>query len=174
MKRVLQEHQTGQTVVRAVPSPSCPPAAVLLDNTFSAISSGTERARVQLSQMPVLGKAGERPDLVRESSPARRDRVRSTLQTVQRRLSEEVPVGYSCAGTVVEVGERSRGLLPGDRFACAGSTARCAEFATVPASWADTAPDSRDIRPTRSERRAARRGPRALGRTRLRSPRERC
>jgi predicted dehydrogenase len=142
MKQVLQEHRTGQTVVRAVPLPACPPGGVLVHNAFSAISSGTERARVQLSQKSLLGKARERPDLVREVvARARRDGVRPTLVIVHRRLSEEVPVGYSCAGTVVEVGEHARDLLPGDRVACAGGTARHAEFVSVPANLCVPVPD---------------------------------
>jgi len=142
MKQVLQERRTGQTVVRVVPRPPCPPGGVLVRNRFSTISSGTERARVKLSQKSLLGKARERPDLVREVvARARRDGVQDTLQTVQRRLEEETSVGYSCAGTVVEVGEHVRDLLPGDRVACAGDTAGHAEFVAVPANLCVRIPD---------------------------------
>jgi predicted dehydrogenase len=142
MKQVLQERRTGQTVVRVVPRPPCPPGGVLVRNRFSTISSGTERARVQLSQKSLLGKARERPDLVREVvARARRDGVQATLQTIQRRLAEETSVGYSCSGTVVEVGEHVRGLLPGDRVACAGDTAGHAEFVAVPANLCVQVPD---------------------------------
>ena len=135
MKQVLQVRQSGQTVVRTVPRPPCAPGGVLVHNAFSVISSGTERARVQLSQKSLLGKARERPDLVREVwDRTRRDGVRATMQVVQHRLAEETPVGYSCAGTVVEVGEHVRGLLPGDVVACAGGTANHAEFVSVPAN----------------------------------------
>jgi predicted dehydrogenase len=142
MQQVLQEQRTGETVVRAVPVPRCPPGGVLVHNSFSAISSGTERARVQLSQKSLLGKAHERPDLVREViARARRDGVKATVQAVQRRLGQEVAVGYSSAGTVVEVGEHARGLLPGDRVACAGDTASHAEFVAVPANLCVRVPD---------------------------------
>jgi len=142
MKQVLQERRTGQTVVRVVPRPPCPPGGVLVRNRFSTISSGTERARVQLSQKSLLGKARERPDLVREVvARARRDGVQATLQMVQRRLEEETSVGYSCAGTVVEVGEHVRDLMPGDRVACAGDTAGHAEFVAVPANLCVRIPD---------------------------------
>ncbi len=142
MKQVLQERRTGQTVVRVVPRPPCPPGGVLVRNRFSTISSGTERARVQLSQKSLLGKARDRPDLVREVvARARRDGVQATLQMVQRRLEEETSVGYSCAGTVIEVGEHVRDLLPGDRVACAGDTAGHAEFVAVPANLCVRVPD---------------------------------
>ena len=142
MQQVLQEHRSGETVVRSVPIPRCSPGGVLVRNSFSAISSGTERARVRLSQKSLLGKAHERPDLVREVvARARRDGVKATMHAVQRRLSQEVAVGYSCAGTVVEVGERARDLRPGDRVACAGATASHAEFVTVPANLCVRVPD---------------------------------
>ena len=142
MQQVLQEHRTGRTVVRAVPQPPCPPGGVLVRNSFSAISSGTERARVQLSQKSLLGKARERPDLVREVvARARRDGVRTTLQAVQRRLNQDTAVGYSCAGTVIEVGEHARDFLPGDRVACAGATASHAEIVAVPANLCARVPE---------------------------------
>jgi predicted dehydrogenase/threonine dehydrogenase-like Zn-dependent dehydrogenase len=142
MRQVLQEHRSGRTTVALVPPPPCPPGGVLVQNGFSAISSGTERARVQLSKKSLLGKARERPDLVREVvARARRDGIASTLQAVQRRLGEEIAVGYSCAGTVVEVGEHARGILPGQRVACAGATASHADYVAVPANLCVPVPD---------------------------------
>ncbi|HEX3832890.1 MAG TPA: bi-domain-containing oxidoreductase [Solirubrobacteraceae bacterium] len=133
MKQVLQVPQNGRTVVRTVPRPPCPPGGVLVHNAYSAISSGTERARVELSRKSLVGKARERPDLVREVwRRSRSQGVRATMRVVQQRLSQETPVGYSCAGTVVEVGEHVRGLLPGDLVACAGGAANHAEFVAVP------------------------------------------
>ncbi len=135
MKQVLQVRRSGATVVRDVPLPRCAPGEVLVQNMFSAISSGTERARVELSQKSLLGKARARPDLVREVwGRARRQGMRATLQAVQHRLGEEAPVGYSSAGAVVEVGEHARALQHGDLVACAGGTANHAEFVAVPAN----------------------------------------
>ena len=60
--------------------------------------------------------------------------MRATTLAVQQNLNEEIPVGYSSAGTVVEVGEHARGLQHGDRVACAGGAASHAEFVAVPAN----------------------------------------
>ena len=77
-----------------MPLPRCPPGGVLVQTAFSAIISGTERARVELSQKSLLGKARARPDLVREVfNRARRDGMRATTLAVQQNLNEEIPVG---------------------------------------------------------------------------------
>jgi predicted dehydrogenase/threonine dehydrogenase-like Zn-dependent dehydrogenase len=144
MKQVLQVRRSGMTVVRDVPSPPCPPGSMLVRNVYSAISSGTERARVELSQKSLLGKARERPDLVREVvTRARREGIRATMQAVQHRLDEETAVGYSSAGEVVEVGEHTRGFTPGDRVACAGGGhANHAELCAIPANLCVKVPSS--------------------------------
>ena len=143
MKQVLQD-RSGSTTVRDVPAPSCPPGSVLVRNAFSAISSGTERSRVELSQKSLLAKARERPDLVREViARAKRDGVRATRDVVKRRLADETPVGYSSAGVVIEVGEAARGFRPGDRVACAGGGhANHAELVAVPVNLCARVPDT--------------------------------
>jgi polar amino acid transport system substrate-binding protein len=142
MKQVLQD-RNGLTVVRDVPPPPCPPGSLLVRNAYSVISSGTERSRVELAQKSLLGKARDRPDLVREViARARREGVRATYGVVRRRLAEETPVGYSSAGVVIEVGEAVRGFRPGDRVSCAGGGhANHAEIVSVPANLCAKVPD---------------------------------
>jgi predicted dehydrogenase len=133
MKQVLQD-RSGVTVVREVPAPPCPPGSLLVRNAFSAISSGTERARVALSKKSLLAKARERPDLARQViERARTDGIRTTQQAVRRKLGEAVAIGYSSAGEVVEVGHAVSGFDVGDAVACAGvGHANHAEIVSVP------------------------------------------
>lgn len=142
MKQVLQAGNAG-AVVRDVPSPPCPAGGVLVRNHFSVISSGTERSRVELSQKSLIGKARDRPDLVRDVvERARREGMRSTWAAVDRRLSEETAVGYSSAGVVAAVGGGVRGLKPGDRVACAGGGhANHAEMVSIPANLCTRVPE---------------------------------
>ena len=142
MRQVLQ-NRSGLTVVRDVPSPGCPPGSVLVRNSFSAISSGTERSRAELSQKSLLAKARERPDLVRDVlQRAQREGLRSTRDAVKRKLDEETAVGYSSAGTVVEVGAAVRDVRVGDRVACAGGGhANHAEIVSVPANLIAKVPE---------------------------------
>ncbi len=146
MKQVLQSRDAA-AVVRDVPAPPCEPGDVLVRNGFSVISSGTERTRVTLSQKSLIGKARERPDLVRQViGRARRDGLAKTAGLVRRKLGEETPVGYSTAGTVLEVGEHVRGFSPGDRVACAGGGhANHAEIVAIPANLCVKVPDGVEL-----------------------------
>jgi predicted dehydrogenase/threonine dehydrogenase-like Zn-dependent dehydrogenase len=143
MKQVLQSRSARAAAVRDVPPPTCPPGSVLVRTAFSAISSGTERTRVELSSKSLLGKARERPDLVRQViDRARKEGWRQTRKAVQTKLDEETPVGYSSAGEVIEVGEHVRGLQVGDRVACAGGGhANHAEIISVPVNLVAKLPD---------------------------------
>jgi polar amino acid transport system substrate-binding protein len=143
VKQVLQ-NRSGLTVVRDVAAPSCQPGSVLVRNAFSAISSGTERSRAELSQKSLLAKARERPDLVRDVvERARREGIRSTRDAVKRQLAQETAVGYSSAGWVLELGAGVRQLQPGDRVACGGGGhANHAEIVSVPANLVAKVPPS--------------------------------
>lgn len=142
MRQVLQT-RSGTTVVRDVPAPDCPPGSVLVKSAYSLISSGTERARVAQARQSLLARARQRPDLVKEViRRARTEGVRSTGESVRRKLSEESPVGYSSSGIVIEVGEAVRGISPSDRVACAGAGhANHAEIVSVPANLCAHVPD---------------------------------
>jgi len=142
MRQVLQ-NRSGLTVVRNVPAPPCPPAGVLVRNAFSAISSGTERARLEPGQRSLASRARERPELVKQTvEMALRDGVKNTRDTVRSKLGEEGAAGYSSAGVVVEVGARVRDLRPGDRVACAGAGhANHAELVGVPANLCAKVPN---------------------------------
>ena len=142
MKQVLQD-RSGTTVVRDVPAPPCPAGSLLVRNAFSAISSGTEAARVALSKKSLVGKARERPDLARQViGRARSEGIRSTQQAVRRALQQPVAVGYSSAGEVLEIGSAVSGFDVGDAVACAGGGhANHAEIVSVPTNLCAKLPD---------------------------------
>src|SRR5207248_2907180 len=110
----------------------------------SAISAGTERAKLEKAEKSLLGKALARPDLVRQVIDfARREGVRAAYQRVQTRLNTLCPLGYSCAGTVIAVGEGVDEFQSGDRVACGGGGyANHSEINFVPRNLAVRVPDS--------------------------------
>ncbi len=134
MKQVLQHVRTGTISVTEVPAPKLLPGCVLVQIAASLVSAGTERASSEFASKNLLQKAKARPDLVREVvSKVRRDGLLSAISAVRSRLDQPSALGYSSAGTVVEVGEGITDIHVGDRVACAGAGyAVHAEFACVP------------------------------------------
>jgi predicted dehydrogenase/threonine dehydrogenase-like Zn-dependent dehydrogenase len=100
----------------------------------SLVSAGTERAAAEFASKSLLQKAQSRPDLVKDVlAKARRDGIWPAMSAVLTRLDQPSSLGYSSAGTVVEVGAEIDDLHVGDRVACAGAgCAVHAEFACVP------------------------------------------
>lgn len=126
-----------------VPEPVVRPGAVLVRTSTSVISVGTESASTGGGgRENLVLKAIRNPALVRKVL----DRVashglKSTVETVRTRLSNDQPTGYSCAGTVVESGVPD--LAPGDRVACAGAGwANHAAFNVVPRNLVARVPDA--------------------------------
>jgi predicted dehydrogenase/threonine dehydrogenase-like Zn-dependent dehydrogenase len=132
MKQVLQHIKSGETVVSEVPVPLCEPGTVLVRVEASLVSVGTERMVVDFAQKNLVQKARSRPDLVAQTvEKARREGVLPTIEAVQNRLDRPMSLGYSCAGTLLEVGDGIADLAVGNRVACAGTGAAHAEVAVV-------------------------------------------
>ncbi len=143
MKQVLQYRRSGKTQVVDVPAPVAPTGGVLVHNRWSLISPGTERMLVEAGGANLLNTARQRPDLVKQVvEKARRDGIGATIETVRSRIDVAIPLGYSCAGQVLEAGPGAEGLRAGDRVACAGAgLANHAEFVSVPKNLAVRIPD---------------------------------
>ncbi|MBX5477555.1 MAG: bi-domain-containing oxidoreductase [Pyrinomonas methylaliphatogenes] len=134
MKQVLQDPKEKRVRVVDVPPPVAQRGRVLVRTAASLISAGTERMTVEMGQKGLLGKARERPDLVRQViQRAKNEGLLNTLRVVRARLSSSTALGYSAAGTVIAVGEEVAGISVGDRVACAGAGfASHAEIISVP------------------------------------------
>lgn len=144
MKQVLQHARTGEIEVAEVPAPKLLPGCVLVRIEASLVSAGTERASSEFASSNIFQKAKARPDLVREVlNKTRRDGLFSTIAAVRSRLDQPSALGYSSAGTVIEVGEGITDISVGDRVACAGAGyAVHAEFACIPRLLAAKIPDA--------------------------------
>ena len=143
MKSVVQPIKGGPVEVLDVPKPTPEPTEVLVRTLASVISSGTERAVTKLAQSSLLAKARARPDLVRQVvRKARTEGLAATAQSVRGRLAEDLPLGYSAAGEVVEVGSAVSGLRVGQLVATGGAgKANHAEFQAVPGLLCVPVPD---------------------------------
>ena len=89
---------------------------------------------VDFAKKSMLAKAKDRPDLVKQViDKMKKEGVRNTLEKVFTKLDTPIPLGYSLAGRVVEVGSELSGINIGDRVACGGAGyANHAEINYVP------------------------------------------
>ncbi len=143
MKQLFQNFKTGDIVLEDVPTPALQPGRMVVQNRCSVVSAGTERATTQFARQNLLGKARSRPDLVqRVLNRARTDGLLATYRAAMSRLEGLAPLGYSSAGTVLEVGENIDDLQPGDPVACGGAGyASHAEVVQVPRNLVARLPD---------------------------------
>jgi NADPH:quinone reductase-like Zn-dependent oxidoreductase len=147
MKQIVQDLANKTTQVVEVPVPKPGKGMALVKTAVSVVSAGTERMQVEFAEKNLLGKALSRPDLVRQTiQKAQKDGLLSTYQAVRNRLDQPLLLGYSSAGTIVELGEELMGFQVGDRVACAGGGyAVHAEYAVVPKNLLARLPDSVDF-----------------------------
>ena len=146
MKQVFQPIGSGATEVAELPAPTAKRGHVLVRNRASLVSAGTERTIVDFAGKNLAQKARERPDLVRQVLQAARQRgLLSTLDLVRSGLDTRIALGYSSAGTVIEVGDGAGSHRVGDLVACAGAGyAVHSEIVSVPANLVAAVPEGVD------------------------------
>lgn len=143
MKQVLQDFKSGKLTVSDVPPPVIQPGRVLVRAAASLISAGTERMTVDMGRKSLLGKARERPDLVKQViQKAKNEGLINTFNAVRSKLGSWAALGYSASGIVAGVGDDVTEFKVGMRVACAGAGyASHAEALSVPKNLCVRLPD---------------------------------
>lgn len=134
MQQITQKLKSGEMEVQELPYPQVGKGMVVVRNHYSIVSGGTEGSTVTAARKSLIGKAKERPqqakqvlDTFYKQGPVQ------TYRAVMKKLDSYSPLGYSCAGEVIEVGEGVAEFQVGDRVACAGGGyANHAEIVAVP------------------------------------------
>jgi len=143
VKQVVQSSKGGPVALVDAAPPQPAPTEVLVRTEATVVSPGTERAATGLAQSSLLAKAKARPDLVRQVvDKARKEGLRSTVDTVRAKLDDDLLLGYSGAGVITELGSLVRGLRVGQLVATAGGGyASHAHYQTVPQTLVAPVPD---------------------------------
>ena len=147
MKQIVVHPLKRSLKVEDVPAPALHPYGLLIKNHVSLISPGTEKTTALIAQKSLVGKAVDRPEMVKKIlEKIHKDGIIDSMRRVFDRLDMPTALGYSCAGTVVEVGRQVEGFSVGDRVACAGQNyASHAEFVFVPKQLCVRIPDGVDF-----------------------------
>jgi len=134
MRQLTQNLKTGKMEIKEVPFPLINKGQVLIRNHFSLISAGTEGSKVLTARKNYLSKAKEKPEQINQVFDTfKKEGIISTYKKVMNRLDSLSPLGYSTAGTVIDVGGKTTIFKIGDRVACGGDRlANHAEVVSVP------------------------------------------
>ena len=96
MMQLIQNYRSGKLSLDEVPAPVSRADGLIVATQNSLISAGTERASAQVARKNLLGKAIERPDLVRKVwSQVEKNGLVKTAQLVFSRL--DAPVAQDSA-----------------------------------------------------------------------------
>ncbi len=132
MEQLTQNLKDGHMQLLEVPFPALGKGQVMVRNHYSAISAGTEGKTVKDARLSYIGKAKSRQEEVKKViSAAKTHGVMKTYNMVMNKLETPNPMGYSCAGEVIEVADDIKHIKVGDFVACGGLTANHSEVVVV-------------------------------------------
>ena len=134
MNQLTQKLGSGEMIIQELPIPQLTNGMILVKNHYSLISAGTEGSTVRAARKNLLGKAKERPQQLKQVLDTLKNQgVQQTYRAVMKKLDAYSPLGYSCAGEVIEVSGDIFEFKVGDMVACAGAGfASHAEVVAVP------------------------------------------
>ena len=142
MKQVLQNLGSGELMLAEVPCPEVARGQVLVQTRKSLISAGTERMLLEFGNANWLERARQQPDKVKMVlEKVKTDGLLPTIEAVQSKLDEPIPLGYCNVGEVIGVADGVDGIEIGDRVASNGAHA---EVVSVPVNLCQPVPDSVD------------------------------
>ena len=129
----------GGTTITEAPAPKVSYEHVLIHTTCSLISAGTERMLVGFGKASYLDKARQQPDKVKMVlEKVATDGLMTTIEAVQSKLAQPLPLGYCNVGVVAEVGAGVYGFQVGDRVVSNGPHA---DVVKVPKNLCARIPD---------------------------------
>lgn len=133
MQQLTQQLKSGKMEILEVPFPALGKGEVLVKNHYSVISAGTEGYQVSEARKGYIAKAKSRHKEVKQVIESiKTNGLISTYSTVMNKLEAPSPLGYSCAGEVIAVGENVSSITVGDFVACGGKNASHADIVAIP------------------------------------------
>ncbi|EJE4688656.1 TPA: bi-domain-containing oxidoreductase [Vibrio parahaemolyticus] len=140
MKQILQDMAKGGSNLVEAPAPKVTAGNVLIDTSISLISAGTERMLVDFGKASLIDKARQQPDKVKMVlEKVQTDGLMTTLEAVQSKLAQPLPLGYCNVGVVNAVGKGVSGFKEGYRVVSNGPHA---DVVRVPKNLCALIPDN--------------------------------
>ena len=146
MKQVFNVKGTAK--VKEVPVPQCEAGEILVENIYSAVSTGTELKSITPEKTTLLKKVLKRKDLLDFAiKKAKNEGIFKTYRFGKSMFTNWWPLGYSCVGKIICIGKDVSSLKVGDIVACSGlGFANHAEYVVVPKNFVVKIPKKVDPR----------------------------
>src|SRR3989338_8195020 len=142
MKQVLQDLSRGETKLQGAPAPVLVYGHLLISTSHTLISAGTERMLVDFGKASYLEKARQQPEKVKMVlEKIQTDGLMTTIEAVQSKLAQPLPLGYCNVGVVADIGAGVEGFKVGDRVVSNGPHA---DVVKVPKNLCAHIPDAVD------------------------------
>ncbi|MBO2657670.1 bi-domain-containing oxidoreductase [Shewanella algae] len=140
MKQILQDMAKGGSSIVVAPAPQATKNHLVISTSMSLISAGTERMLVDFGNASLLQKARKQPEKVKMVlEKVRTDGFMATLDAVQSKLAQPLPLGYCNVGVINAVGRGVSGFKEGDRVVSNGPHA---DVVRVPKNLCALIPDN--------------------------------
>jgi predicted dehydrogenase/threonine dehydrogenase-like Zn-dependent dehydrogenase len=121
MKQILQDMAKGGSTVVESPAPQATSGHLVINTKTTLISAGTERMLVTFGKASMIDKARQQPDKVKMVlEKVQTDGLMTTIEAVQSKLSQPLPLGYCNVGVVDSIGSGVSGFKSGDRIVSNG------------------------------------------------------
>ena len=136
----------GQVELVDAPIPGRMNGSILIRNSHSVISAGTEGAAVTTNEgvyglIEKVSSSKDRVDQVWDM--VKKQGLSQTMTAVNSKLADYTPIGYSCSGVVLENDDSNSEFKVGDRVACMGAGfANHSEYAVIPHNLAVKLPEN--------------------------------
>ena len=140
MKCITQSLKTGTISLVDAPIPTPLEGQLIIETTYSVISSGTEKMLIDFGKSNPIDKIKKQPDKFKEViNKVKTDGLAVTYDAVKSKLDNPIYPGYSNVGKVVAIGPNVKGFQIGDRVVSNGPHA---EFVAVKQNLCAIVPDS--------------------------------
>lgn len=116
MKHLIQSLKNGNLELIDMPMPSLKKGEILVKNTLSLISPGTEKMMLEFGNANYIDKVRQQPDKAKMVlNKIKTDGLNQTIESVKNKLDQPISLGYSTVGEVLAKADDVSDFSIGDR-----------------------------------------------------------
>jgi len=116
LKHLIQSLKNGNLELIDIPMPSLKKGEILVKNSLSLISPGTEKMMLEFGNANYIDKVRQQPDKAKMVlNKIKTDGLNQTIESVKNKLDQPISLGYSTVGEVLAKADDVSDFSIGDR-----------------------------------------------------------